>query len=195
MKTFLHPLTHDYWTLKPLGDFDNKSSANRESVAEDKANIKNLSKETETDDEKASGGNDGMEVEDGEDIGHIEAQMTPEVDNVVGSETKSDDIGGADGTDGKEEKAKEKNKENWSEEILNKVMGETISTSDKRQTSSLLNPVIAQKSSVEIEEAKDKKQLQGDIEKTTSAKERFTGDREVCSKERTYPMEENSKRS
>ena len=62
----LHPLTHDYWKLKPLGDFDDKLSANSESVAEEKTNIKaNLSQETETDDEKASGGNDGMEFEDG----------------------------------------------------------------------------------------------------------------------------------
>ena len=81
-----------------------------------------------------------MVVEDGEDIGHIEAQMTSEVDDVVRSKTKSNKIGGADGIDGKEEKAKEKSKENWSEEILNKVMGETISTSNKCQTASLLNP-------------------------------------------------------
>ena len=74
-------------------------------------------------------------------------------------------------------------------------MGETISTSNKCQTASLLNPVIAQESSVGIEEAKDKKQLQGEIEETTSAKEIFTGDREVCSKERNNAMEENSKSS
>ena len=38
----LHSSTHDYWTLKPLGDFDNKSSAKSELVAEDKPNIKKL---------------------------------------------------------------------------------------------------------------------------------------------------------
>ena len=84
-----HNSTHDYWTLKLLGDFDNKSSANSELVAEEKSHIKaNLSEETETDDEKASGDNDGMEVEDGEENISIKAQRTPEVDDKVGSKTK-----------------------------------------------------------------------------------------------------------
>ena len=61
-------------------------------------------------------------------------------------------------------------------------MGETISTSNKCQTAILLNPVIAQESSVGIEEAKDKELLQGEMKDTTSAKELFTGDREGCSK-------------
>ena len=147
-----------------------------------------MSEETETDDEKASDVNDGMDVEDGDNNGPIKSQMAPEVGDKVGSKTKSDKIGGAVGTDGKEEKVKEKSKENWSEEILNKVMGEKISTSNKCQTASLLNPVIAQESSVGIEEAKDKELLQGEMEETTSAKELLTGGREVCSKERTNSM-------
>ena len=94
-----------------MEDFDNDSSANSESVTKDKTNIKaNLSEETETDDEKSSDGNDGMEVEDGEDIGYIEAQMTPEVDDVVGSKTKSDEVVGADRTDENEENPKRKSK-------------------------------------------------------------------------------------
>ena len=43
-------------------------------------------------------------------------------------------------------------------------MGETISTSNKCQTANLLNPVIAQESSVGIEEAKGKELLQGKME-------------------------------
>ena len=65
----------------------------------------------ETYDEKASDGNDGMVVEDEEDIGPIEAHMTSEVDDVVGSKTKSNEVGGADVIDGKEEKAEEKKRE------------------------------------------------------------------------------------
>ena len=85
----LHPLTHDYWKFKPLDNFNNKSSANSESVAEDKSNIKaNLSEETETDDEKASDGNDGIVVEDREENSPIESQMIPEVDDVVKSKAK-----------------------------------------------------------------------------------------------------------
>ena len=74
-------------------------------------------------------------------------------------------------------------------------MGETISTSNKCQTASVLNSVIGQESSVGIEEAKDKEQLQGEMEETTSKKELFTGDREVCSKEHKNSMEKNSKSS
>ena len=108
----LHPSTHDYWTLTPLGNFDDESSANSESVTEEKTNIKaNLSEETDTDDEKPSGGNDGMVVEDREAISHIKAHVISEVDDVVGSKTKSNEVRSADGIDGKEGIAKKKRKE------------------------------------------------------------------------------------
>ena len=98
----LRPLTHDYWTLKPLDDFDNKSSAKSESVAEDKTTIKaNLSEETETDDEKASNENDGMNIEDGKDNDPNDAQISSKVDDIVGSQEKSDAAGGVDGIDWK----------------------------------------------------------------------------------------------
>ena len=98
----LHPSTHDYWTLKPLDNFDNKSSANSESIAEDKTTIKaNLSEETETDDEKASDGNDGMDIEGGKDNDFNDAQISSEVDDIVGSQEKTDAAEGADGIDWK----------------------------------------------------------------------------------------------
>ena len=49
-----------------------------------------------------------MVVDNGEENDPIEAQMTPEVDDIVGSKTKSDKIGGADGIDGKKEKYNKK---------------------------------------------------------------------------------------
>ena len=72
-------------------------------------------------------------------------------------------------------------------------MEETNKHRDNCKTASLFNPVIAQESSVGIKESKNKERLQGDMEDTKTAKERFTGDREVCSKERTYLAEENFK--
>ena len=80
----LHPSTHDYWKLKPLDDFDNKSSANSELVAEDKPIIKAiLSKETKTDDEKSCDENDGMDIEDRKDNDLNDAQISSEVDDIV----------------------------------------------------------------------------------------------------------------
>ena len=168
----LHPLTHDYWTLKPLDDFNNKSSANSESVAEDKTTIKaNLTEETETDDEKSSDKNDGMNIEDGKDNDPNDAQISSEVDNIVGSQAKSDAAEGADVIDQKGEMTEKKSTTNWYEEVFNKVMGETNAASNKCRAASFLNPIIAQESTVRVEEDKDKEQLQGKMEETKSAKE------------------------
>ena len=41
-KDTLHPSTHDYWTLKPLEDSDDKSSANSKLVAEEKQTLKKV---------------------------------------------------------------------------------------------------------------------------------------------------------
>ena len=170
----LHPLTHDYWTLKPLGDFDNESSANSESVAEDKTTIKaNLNEETETDDEKSSDGNDGMDFEDGKDNDPNDAQISSKVDDIVRSQEKSDAAGGADGIDRKEKMTKKNSKKNRYEKFPNKIIGETNKHRDKCKTACLLNPVIAQESSVKIEEAKDNELLQGETEETKNAKGTF----------------------
>ena len=86
----VHPLTHDYWTLKPLDDFEDKSSANSKSVAEDKTKIKaNLSEQTKTDDEKVSDENDDMNIEDGKDNDPNDVQISSEVDDIVGSQEKN----------------------------------------------------------------------------------------------------------
>ena len=58
-----------------------------------------------------------------------------------------------------------------------------------------MNPVIAQESSVGIEKAKGEEQLQGEMAETTLTKERLSDDNYICPKERTYPMEQNSKSS
>ena len=88
----------------------------------------------------------------------------------------------------------EKNsKKNWYEKFPNKVMGETNNHRDKCKTASLLNSVIAQESSVGIEKAKVKEQLQGEMVETTSTKERLSDDNYICPNEHTYPMEQNSK--
>ena len=69
-------------------------------------------------------------------------------------------------------------------------MGETNKHKDKCKTACLLNPVIAQESSVRIEKAKGKEQLQGEMAETTLTKERLSDDNYICPKERTYPMEQ-----
>ena len=74
-------------------------------------------------------------------------------------------------------------------------MGETNKHKDKCKTACLLNPVIAQESSVRIKKAKGKEQLQDEMVKTTSTKERLSDDNYICSNEPTYPMEQNSKSS
>ena len=60
-----------------------------------------MSEETDTDDEKASDGNDGMDIEDGKDNYPNDAQISSEVDDIVGSQAKSDAAGGANGIDRK----------------------------------------------------------------------------------------------
>ena len=108
----LHPLTHDYWTLKHLDNFNNKSSANSELVAEDKTTIKaNLSEETETDDEKASDGNDGMYIEDGKDNVSNDAQISSEFDEKVRSQEKQAHLEAQMAYTGKGNDQKEQQKE------------------------------------------------------------------------------------
>ena len=95
-----------------MDNFDDELSANSESVAEDKTTIKeNRSEETETDDEKASDCNDGMDIKDGKDNYPNDAQISSEVDDIVGSKTKSEAVGDADGIDKKGKTTKKKNQQ------------------------------------------------------------------------------------
>ena len=61
-------------------------------------------------------------------------------------------------------------------------MEETNKTSNKCKSASLLNPVIAHESTVDIVEAKDKEQLQVGMKKTKLTKECLPDNREICSK-------------
>ena len=58
-----------------------------------------------------------------------------------------------------------------------------------------MNPVIAQETSVGIEEVEGKEQLQGEMAETTLTKERLSDDNYICPNEPTHPMKQNSKSS
>ena len=97
----------------------------------------NLSEETETDDEKASDENDGMDIEDNDDNDTNETQMTSEVDDKSRAKANMDKVGDADGIDRKEETTEKKSKTNWFEKVVNKR--QTIpATNTKLQVSLIL---------------------------------------------------------